>query len=62
MPTHGRGTRYYRLATGVIRLPPLRERQGDLTPLIDHARSAVCGRRLAASTRENVDRGAGRDD
>ena len=27
---------YYRLATGVIRLPPLRERQGDLTPLIDH--------------------------
>ena len=27
---------YYRLATGVIRLPPLRERPGDLTPLIDH--------------------------
>ena len=27
---------YYRLATGVIRLPPLRQRPGDLTPLIDH--------------------------
>ncbi len=27
---------YYRLASGVIRLPALRERQGDLTPLIDH--------------------------
>ena len=27
---------YYRLATAVIRLPPLRERAGDLTPLIDH--------------------------
>ena len=27
---------YYRLASGVIRLPPLRERQGDLTPLLDH--------------------------
>ena len=27
---------YYRLATGVIHLPPLRERPGDLTPLIDH--------------------------
>lgn len=27
---------YYRLATGVLRLPPLRERQGDLTPLLDH--------------------------
>src|SRR5206468_3727555 len=27
---------YYRLASGVIRLPPLRERHGDLTPLLDH--------------------------
>jgi len=27
---------YYRLATAVLRLPPLRERPGDLTPLIDH--------------------------
>lgn len=27
---------YYRLASGVIRLPPLRERQGDLTLLLDH--------------------------
>lgn len=27
---------YYRLAAAVIRLPPLRERQGDLTPLVDH--------------------------
>jgi len=27
---------FYRLAVGVIRLPPLRERQGDLNPLIDH--------------------------
>jgi transcriptional regulator with PAS, ATPase and Fis domain len=26
---------YYRLAVGVIRIPPLRERQGDLGPLID---------------------------
>ena len=32
---------YYRLATGVIRLPPLRERQGDLTPLIDHLFAAA---------------------
>ena len=32
---------YYRLATGVIRLPPLRERQGDLTPLIDHFLAAA---------------------
>ncbi len=32
---------YYRLATGVIRLPPLRERPGDLTPLIDHFLAAA---------------------
>ena len=32
---------YYRLATGVIRLPTLRERQGDLTPLIDHFLAAA---------------------
>ena len=32
---------YYRLATGVIRLPPLREREGDLTPLIDHFLAAA---------------------
>ena len=32
---------YYRVATGVIRLPPLRERQGDLTPLIDHFLAAA---------------------
>ena len=32
---------YYRLATGVIRLPPLRERPGDLTPLIDHFLTAA---------------------
>ena len=32
---------YYRLATGVIRLPPLRERPGDLTPLIDHCLTAA---------------------
>ena len=37
---------YYRLATGVIRLPPLRERQGDLTPLIDHF-LAVANRKFA---------------
>ena len=27
---------YHRIAVGVIRLPPIRERQGDLGPLIDH--------------------------
>ncbi len=27
---------YYRLASGVIRLPPLRDRQGDITLLLDH--------------------------
>ena len=32
---------YYRLATGVIRLPPLRERPGDLTPLIDYFLAAA---------------------
>lgn len=32
---------YYRLATAVIRLPALRERQGDLTPLIDHFLAAA---------------------
>ena len=32
---------YYRLATGVIRLPPLRARPGDLTPLIDHFLAAA---------------------
>ena len=32
---------FYRLATGVIRLPPLRERPGDLTPLIDHFLAAA---------------------
>ena len=32
---------YYRLATGVIHLPPLRERPGDLTPLIDHFLAAA---------------------
>ena len=41
---------YYRLATGVIRLPPLRERQGDLTPLIDHF--------LAAANRKFADQPA----
>ena len=35
-PAGSAKTSTYRLATGVIRLPPLRERQGDLTPLIDH--------------------------
>ena len=38
---------YYRLATGVIRLPPLRERPGDLTPLIDHFLAAA-NRKFAA--------------
>ena len=37
---------YYRLATGVIRLPPLRQRPGDLTPLIDHFLAAA-NRRFA---------------
>lgn len=32
---------YYRLATGIIRLPPLRQRPGDLTPLIDHFLAAA---------------------
>ena len=32
---------YYRLATGVIHLPPLRDRQGDLTPLIEHFLAAA---------------------
>ena len=32
---------YYRIATGIVRLPPLRERQGDLTPLIDHFLAAA---------------------
>ncbi len=32
---------YFRLASGVIRLPPLRERQGDLTPLLDHFLAAA---------------------
>lgn len=32
---------YHRLAVGVIRLPPLRERQGDLTLLIDHLLEAI---------------------
>ena len=32
---------YYRLASGVIRLPPLRAREGDLTPLIDHFLAAA---------------------
>ena len=32
---------YYRLATGVIHLPPLRQRPGDLTPLIDHFLAAA---------------------
>ena len=32
---------YYRLATGVIRLPSLRERPGDLTPLIGHFLAAA---------------------
>ena len=41
---------YYRLATGVIRLPPLRERPGDLTPLLDHF--------LAAANRKFADQPA----
>ena len=41
---------YYRLAIGVIRLPPLRERPGDLTPLIDHF--------LAAANRKFADQPA----
>ncbi len=32
---------YHRLAVGVIHLPPLRERQGDLTLLIDHQLAAI---------------------
>lgn len=41
---------YYRIATGVIHLPPLRERPGDLTPLIDHF--------LAAANRKFADQPA----
>ncbi len=41
---------YYRLATGVIRLPPVRERPGDVTPLIDHF--------LAAANRKFADQPA----
>ena len=45
---------YYRLATGVIRLPPLRERQGDLTPLIDHFLAAA-NRKFADHRRRTED-------
>ncbi len=31
---------FHRLAVGVLRLPPIRERQGDLSPLIDAALDA----------------------
>ena len=41
---------FYRLATGIIRLPPLRERPGDLTPLIEHF--------LAAANRKFADQPA----
>lgn len=58
---------FYRLAVAILKLPPLRERQGDVGVLIDHLLAQVNReaekepgfkeKRLAAGRRRNLGRG-----